>query len=141
MRRAMTPAPGQAAATDREPDDALLRLGIYTIPEAARLTRVPFASIRRWTHGYVFRKGGERRWSPPLVVPQLDPVDEIPAVSFLDLQELRLVHALPSPGASSQQLRVAHEGAKARVRHNQPFCHGRFPVAGRAIQTRVARSA
>src|SRR3989442_5876899 len=109
MRRAMAPAPGQAAATDREPDDALLRLGIYTIPEAARLTRVPFASIRRWTHGYAFRKGGERRWSPPLVVPQLDPVDEIPAVSFLDLQALPLLHCLWSPEANLQKLPAGHE--------------------------------
>src|SRR2546428_5859903 len=115
MRRAMTPAPGQAAATDREPDDALLRLGIYTIPEAARLTRVPFASIRRWTHGYAFRKGGERRWSPPLVVPQLDPVDEIPAVSFLDLPELRLLLSLWSPGARWSALRVGHQGAEERI--------------------------
>src|SRR2546428_13057587 len=108
MRRAMTPAPGQAAATDREPDDALLRLGIYTIPEAARLTRVPFASIRRWTHGYAFRKGGERRWSPPLVVPQLDPVDEIPAVSVLGLQELGVLCAFRAPEVSWHALRVAH---------------------------------
>ena len=140
MRRAMTPAPGQAAATDREPDDALLRLGIYTIPEAARLTRVPFASIRRWTHGYAFRKGGERRWSPPLVVPQLDPVDEIPAVSFLDLQELRFLHAFRSRGASWQTLRVAHERAKERIGHSHPFSTGRFRSAGREILTEVAVS-
>src|SRR2546426_10602448 len=129
MRRAMTPAPGQAAATDREPDDALLRLGIYTIPEAARLTRVPFASIRRWTHGYAFRKGGERRWSPPLVVPQLDPVDEIPAVSFLDLQELRVFHALSVPGARWPTPRGGHERAEERIGHRHPFSPCRLRAA------------
>src|SRR2546426_11202524 len=129
MRRAMTPAPGQAAATDREPDDALLRLGIYTIPEAARLTRVPFASIRRWTHGYAFRKGGERRWSPPLVVPQLDPVDEIPAGRFLDLQELRLLHGLWFPGARSEALGGGHERAEGRLGHSPPFSTGRLTAA------------
>src|SRR2546428_8345668 len=135
MRRAMTPAPGQAAATDREPDDALLRLGIYTIPEAARLTRVPFASIRRWTHGYAFRKGGERRWSPPLVVPQLDPVDEIPAVSFLDLQELRLLHAFWSPGAHWQTHRGGHERAKEGIGHTHTGVTGPFRAAGRQVLT------
>src|SRR5207245_10935867 len=115
-----------------------LRLGIYTIPEAARLTRVPFASIRRWTHGYAFRKGGERRWSPPLVVPQLDPVDEIPAVSFLDLQELRFLHAFRSRGASWQTLRVAHEPATGRIGHSHPFSTRTLRSAVRAIVSGVS---
>src|SRR5262245_57288655 len=96
----------------RPAPDSLLATGIYTLPEAARLTRVPIANIRRWTCGYTFTHRGQQYWSPPLVKPQLHPMDGVPAVSFLDLQELRFLHAFRSRGASWQALRVAHERAK-----------------------------
>lgn len=121
-------------------DDELLVLGIYTIPEAARLTRVPIANIRRWTLGYSFVRGGRRHWSPPLVKPRLHPIDNVPAVSFLDLQELRLLHAFRSRGVSWQALRVAHEQAKARIGHAHPFATGRFWTAGRDIFMAVAHA-
>jgi len=118
----------------------LLVVGIYTLPEAARLTGVPIRNIRRWTLGYEFVRGGERRWSPPLVTPQLHPIDGVPAVSFLDLQELRFLHAFRARGASWQALRVAHERARERIGHSHPFATGRFLSAGREILTEVAVS-
>jgi uncharacterized protein (DUF433 family) len=118
----------------------LLVLGIYTVREAARLTRVPIASIRRWTLGYTFARDGKRHWSPALVKPQLHPIDSVPAVSFLDLQELRMLHAFRSRGASWQALRVAHERAKERIGHQHPFATGRFWSAGREILAEVAHA-
>jgi uncharacterized protein (DUF433 family) len=118
----------------------LLASGIYTLPEAARLTRVPIANIRRWTLGYTFIRGGERRWSPPLVKPQLHPINGIPGLSFVDLQELRLLNAFRSRGASWQTLRVAHQRARDHVGHDHPFSTGRFWSAGREILTAVAIS-
>jgi len=130
------------SATEVRPSgtDNLLVVGIYTLPEAARLTGVPMANIRRWILGYDFVRRGQRRWSPALVAPQLHPIEGVPAVSFLDLQELRFLHAFRSRGASWQTLRVAHEEAKARIGHSHPFATGRFVSAGREILIGVAIS-
>jgi hypothetical protein len=49
-----------------EAEAGLLRAGIYSLPEPARLTDIPIHSIRRWTLGYYFVRGGQRRWSPCL---------------------------------------------------------------------------
>lgn len=120
--------------------DQLLTAGVYALAEAARLTGVPIANIRRWTSGYFFVRNGQRRWSPPLVPPQLDRVEGVPALSFLDLQELRLLHLFRSRGASWQTLRVAHDRAKALIGHHHPFSTGRFKSVGREILTEVALS-
>lgn len=128
-------------ATFSDEDRGLLGAGVYTLPEAARLTGVPIASIRRWTLGYFFVHKGERRFSPPLVCPQLDPIDSVPAMSFRDLQELRFLHAFRSRGTSWQAIRLAHVHARQRVGHTHPFSTGRFRVAGREILTEVAQSA
>lgn len=135
-----TTAPGTKPRLVSAGED-LLAVGIYTLPEAARLARVPIANIRRWTLGYSFVRGGQRHWSPPLIKPQLHPIDGVPAVSFLDLQELRLLHAFRSRGASWQTLRVAHDRAKTLVGNSHhPFATGRFWSAGREILAEVAHA-
>jgi uncharacterized protein (DUF433 family) len=118
--------------------DDLLTSGIYSLPDAARLTGVPIPSIRRWTLGYHFIRGGERRWSPPLVKPQLHPAGGGPALSFLDLQELRFLHAFRVRGVSWYWLRISHEKARERIGHAHPFTTGKFHSAGRSILTEVA---
>lgn len=126
--------------TTKATNGSLLALGIYTLPEAARLTRVPISNIRRWALGYEFVRAGQRHWSPPLIKLQLHPIEGLAAVSFLDLQELRLLHAFRSRGATWQTLRVAHERAEALIGHSHPFSTGRFWSAGREILTEVAHA-
>ena len=132
------------ARIDSEPSGVagkrLLTTGVYTLPEAARLTGVPSANIRRWTLGYFFFRDGQRRWSSPLVPPQLNAVEGVSALSFLDLQELRLLHMFRERGASWQTLRIAHDRAKALIGHHHPFSTGRFKSAGREILSEVALS-
>jgi uncharacterized protein (DUF433 family) len=125
---------------DSRSNESLLDVGIYPFPEAARLTEVPISSIRRWTLGYHFVRGGERRWSPPLVKPKIHRIDGVPAVSFLDLQELRFLHAFRAHGVSWYWLRIAHARAKERIGHDRPFSTGKFRSSGRAILTEVATS-
>jgi uncharacterized protein (DUF433 family) len=85
-----------------------------------------------------FHRAGRRHWSPPLISPQLHPIDGVAAVTFLDLQELRFLHAFRSRGASWQALRIAHDHAAQRIGHEHPFSTGRFKSAGREILTEVA---
>lgn len=128
-----------AVLVETKPQE-LLTAGVYTLPDAARLTSVPPANIRRWTQGYSFIRNGRRRWSPALVPPQLDKIQGAEALSFLDLQELRLLHMFRIRGASWRTLRVAHERAKKWVGHGHPFSTGRFQSAGREVLTEVAAS-
>jgi uncharacterized protein (DUF433 family) len=130
----------QTAAVERTNNADLVAGGIYTIPETARLTGVPIYSIRRWTCGYSFRRGGTTRWSPPLLKPQLNPIGGVLALSFLDLQEIRFLHAFRQRGVSWYWLRAAHDCAQRRIGHDHPFSTGRFRAAGREILTEVVTS-
>jgi uncharacterized protein (DUF433 family) len=120
---------------------SLIGTGLYTIPEASRLTGVPAASIRRWTLGYEYVRAGERHQLPAIVVPQLDPVESMQIITFLDLQEVRFLHAFRSAGVSWVTLRLAHEEARRRLQHAHPFATGRFRTDGRRILTEVIKTA
>ena len=116
----------------------LIGVGIYTFPEASRLARVPLRSIRRWALGYEFVSRGERRSMPPVLKPQLQPINGVPALGFLDLQEIRFLHAFRSHGVSWHTLRMATERARAIVGRDHPFSTGRFRDDGKRIMTEVA---
>lgn len=118
----------------------LLNAGIYSIPEAARLTRVSAARIRRWLKGYDFNTKKERRHSDPVWSGQLDPVDGTIAVGFRDLIEIRFVAAFIKAGVSWKTMRAAHAAAQKELRTSHPFCTSRFATDGRAIFLREAEA-
>ena len=111
----------------------LLQTGIYTIPEAARLTGVSSWRIRRWLRGYEFKAKHGRHRSEPVWHGQLDPIDHSMAVGFLDLVEIRCVDAFIREGVSWKTLRRAHDNARQALKVSHPFCTNQFKVAGRAI--------
>jgi len=111
----------------------LLQTGIYTIPEAARLTGVSPWRIRRWLRGYEFKAKHGRHHSAPIWHGQLDPIDHAMAIGFLDLVEIRCVDAFLQKGVSWKTLRRAHDRAQQALKLSHPFCTNRFKVAGRAI--------
>ena len=116
------------------PISNLLSAGIYTIPEAARLTKVPSARIRRWMKGYNFRAAkNKRRHSEPVWTGQLPLVGGQIAVGFQDLMEIRFVDAFIREGVSWKTMRHAHEAARRRLGTDHPFCTNRFETDGRHI--------
>lgn len=116
----------------------LLSAGIYTIPEAARLTGVSSARIRRWLKGYDFKTKKRRHHSNPVWIGQLDPIDGKLAVGFRDLIEIRFVAAFIRQGVSWKTMRAAHVAAQQRLRTQHPFCTNRFVTDGREILLRQA---
>lgn len=114
-------------------------IGIYSVPEASRLTGIPPRSIRRWMLGYDSTSRGTRNRMPPVVRGQLPPLGGVPALSFLDLQEVRCLHAFRSHGVSWHTLRLASEQARKIVERDHPFSTGRFRDDGRRILTTVAK--
>lgn len=112
---------------------SLLGVGVYTVPEAARLTGVPAQRIKRWVTGYTFKgKEGGKRTSPPLWERQIDSRDSI-ALSFRDLLEVRFVDAFRLHGVHWKAIRIAAQRAAEIIHDSHPFSTKRFKTDGRSI--------
>lgn len=111
----------------------LLQTGIYTIPEAARLTGVSSWRIRRWLLGYDFKSKHGRHHSQPIWHGQLERIDHSMAIGFLDLVEIRCVDAFVHVGVGWKTLRLAHGHAQQVLKLSHPFCTNQFKVSGREI--------
>ncbi len=117
----------------------LIGNGIYTVPEAARLTQVSKWRIRRWLRGYSFRTRTEEiHISAPVVHPQMAAIDNAIALSFLDLVEVKLVDRLLERGVTWKTLREAVKRGGALLGHGHPFSTGRFWTDGRTVLLELA---
>ncbi len=110
--------------------DSLIGVGLYSIPEAARLTRVAPAKIRGWICGYG-RGNAERR--APIIHRQVPTIGGKPALGFLDLIEVRFVSWIIGFGVSWRTIRVAADRARLALQHEHPFAHARFHTDGKTI--------
>jgi uncharacterized protein (DUF433 family) len=106
--------------------------GIYTVPEAARLTRVSSGRIRRWLKGYSYKVREGTHSSPP-IVSGLPPIEGTLALGFLDLVEIRFVNAFLDAGVSWVALRVAHQRGRSLLHTDHPFASRRLSTDGRTI--------
>ena len=107
--------------------------GLYTISEASRLTRVSRGRIRRWLRGYHYRSRQRLYTSRPLWHGQWDPIDNVLALGFLDLIEIRFVDAFRKAGVSWAMLRRANDRAQQMFGGSHPFCTNRFVTDGREV--------
>lgn len=108
--------------------------GIYTIPEAARLARIPQDAIRRWLWG------DKAHDAPPLWTPQWGEEDGRKALGFRDLMEIRFVHAFRQRGVSLQLIRRALAKARDEFGYDWPFSSLKFRTDGRRIFAEVVES-
>jgi uncharacterized protein (DUF433 family) len=115
------------------PDAPPLGIGYYTVPEAARLVRMPGINIRRWLGGYTFPSGGKLRRMPPLWSPELPASGAHLELGFRDLIELRFVNAFTEEGVDLRIIRSCLEHAREAVRDSRPFSTRRFRTDGRTI--------
>src|SRR3989442_8650458 len=116
----------------------LLGVGIYTVPEASRLSLVHTRTIHRWIRGYEYRVGEDRHWSPQVITPVVPTIDGKYALSFKDLIEVRFVDAFRKQGVSWKVVRQAAESAKKIFRTSHPFSTKRFQTDGRTILAELA---
>jgi uncharacterized protein (DUF433 family) len=110
----------------------LLNSGIYTIPDAARLSKVSTRRIRYWLKGVQSEKERERP-IPRLWNGQHSPIDGKLALGFNDLQEIRFVDAFLRQGVTWPTLRRAHLKAKEVYKTQHPFCTLKFVTDGKTI--------
>jgi len=119
-------------ATAQSPQE-FLGLGFYTVGDAARLLRMPAASIRRWLGGYAYLRDGERREVGPLWQPDLPQWNNRIELTFRDLIELRFVHAFVSAGVGLKAIRNCLDYARQVVENDRPFSTSKFRTDGKTI--------
>ena len=107
----------------------LAQIGVYSVPEASRLTKVAPARVRGWLQGYT--QGAGRR-SPPKLQGQLPAMDGKVALGFLDLMEVRFISHFLQAGVQWKTLRMAAHRARSELHLDHPFA-ARFTTDGRAI--------
>jgi uncharacterized protein (DUF433 family) len=117
---------------------SLLGIGLYTVPEAARLVRVPEARIRRWLAGYRYSQGRKVRTSAPLWQPEVPKLGPGIELGFRDLMELRFVELFLRRGLSLHAIRRAIEKAVDVFGVERPLSTQRFRTDGRSIFLEVA---
>lgn len=115
------------------PEAAPLGIGFYTVPEAARLIRMPARTITRWLGGYAYTSGGKPGRMPPLWAPELPANDDRLELGFRDLIELRFIQAFVREDVDLRVIRGCLETARAAVADTRPFSTRRFKTDGRRI--------
>lgn len=127
---------------------AELGLGVYTLPEAARLLHSEAREVRRWLRGYrySYHAGDEtrvHRTSGPLWETQYadDPALHDKAIGFLDLLELRIVKSFVNCGVPLLVVRRCLEQARALFKASHPFASLRFRTDGRTIYLQALHGA
>ena len=111
---------------------ALINRGLYSIPEANRLTGVPARTIRRWIEGYSYARSGEKFESTPLWHSSVFS-ESIPCIDFLDLIELRVVDAILKEGVSLHAVRAALIKARELFQVDRPFSSSCFKTDGKSV--------
>jgi uncharacterized protein (DUF433 family) len=116
-----------------------LGIGYYTVPEAARLLRIPSKNINRWLGGYRYEERGQTFAMPPLWTPELPVHEHHLEISFRDLIELRFVKAFLDAGLGLKTIRACLEYAKECVSDSRPFSTRKFRTDGKTIFLESAR--
>lgn len=113
--------------------DRLIGLGIYSIPEAARLTKVPNNTIYRWIRGYKYTSDENVKQMDPLWTRDIPEIDGENAVSFYDLLEIRFINAFRIAGVSWKFIREAALKAQEVFDTTHPFITQKFRTDGKHI--------
>lgn len=108
----------------------LLGNGVYTISEAARLTRLQDSRVREWFRS---RPG---RTSGPLFKSDYESASEQKIISFFDLIEVFIAGQLRQAGVSMPTVRQAHKNLQALFTVGHPFCHQEICLHGKTVLTR-----
>jgi uncharacterized protein (DUF433 family) len=111
---------------------SILGHGVYSLPEAARLTGLKASRVREWFLG---RRAEEAR--KPVFRSDYQSVSGDRAISFHDLIELYVAGQLRNHGVSLQSLRRVHRKLQGHLKTRHPFCrreiltqHGRVFTIG-----------
>lgn len=107
--------------------------GVYSVPEASRLTGIPPKRIRRWAQGYEWGPFGRTRYSIPVIANEISAHLGETALDFADLVEIRFLDAFLQYGVSWKSIRIASQRAKELLGLSYPFSSKKFATDGHTI--------
>jgi uncharacterized protein (DUF433 family) len=102
--------------------------GVYTFPDAARLTRLRTARVREW-----FLPRQSRRTVPAIFESDYSGETEESIISFLDLIEVFVAGQLRERGISLQKVRKVHAALSAQLKTDHPFCRKEIRTRGKSV--------
>lgn len=114
------------------------RRGIYSVPEASRLTGISAAQIRRWIRGYKRVDDTGVQWKSAVFDADYPSIDNVLSLSFLDLVEVQFIQSFRQHGVSWKAIRLAAQRAADLVESEHPFAKRQFFTDGKSILTRIA---
>jgi uncharacterized protein (DUF433 family) len=111
----------------------LIGVGLYSVPEARRLTGIRPATINRWVKGYVRRRYGTPVEHPALTPSSLPRIGDKVALSFRDLMEVRFIAKLRELTVSWAEIKRTVEMARAILDTPYPFGSLMFKTDGQKV--------
>jgi uncharacterized protein (DUF433 family) len=110
-------------------DISLVGIGLYSAPEAARLTSIPSGKIIRWLRGHTITD----KTYQPLWTTGVGEFEGALYLSFLDLVQLRVADAFIRAGLSPQKVRKAITYGARIVAADYPFANAKFRTDGKTV--------
>ena len=111
----------------------LFGLGLFPLPDAARLAQLDPRTARRWAEGYPFTHKGEKHFSPGVMPLSLERIGGQRDLTFAELLTLRLVKAFKGAGLSLPTIKRVAVRAASDFGLEMPFITRRFRTDGRKI--------
>ncbi len=121
----------------KERTNPYIGVGLYTIPEASRLTGVSSQRIRRWLQGYDYPFKGNKKHMSSLWTPEVPEIHEENGLTFKDLLEIRFIDVFLNHGVSMKNIRAAAELACREYRQAYPFSSQKFKTDGKRIFSEI----
>ena len=115
-------------------NNSLLGVGIYTVSEAASLTGVSSRAIKRWLWGY---RGSSAKYQEPLWASQIPVIENVKALGFRDLIEIKFVDHFRKRGMSLQYIRKVIDSATGLLSESYPLSSIKFKGLGKVIFAEV----
>ena len=109
----------------------ILGKGVYSIPEAAKLTKIRTQKVSEWFRG----RTSPSKFFRPIFESDYPILHEQYAISFLDLIELKIGGSLRGMGVSLPYLRKVYDHLQQEF-GDHPFCKRQIYVGGKKIFTR-----
>jgi uncharacterized protein (DUF433 family) len=118
----------------------LIGVGLYSIPEAAKLTGIPAATIGRWVKGYARARHGKLIEHPAVAPSSLPKIDDAVALSFRDLTEVRFIGKLRALRVSWPEIRRTVDLAQELLKTRYPFGSLKFKTDGKQVFAEIEKS-
>jgi len=116
--------------------EAAFGVGVYTVPEAARMIDMPVTNLRRWIAGYEHHgKHEEPLWASQYEVEADEPL----IIGFRDLVEARIVNSLRGMRIGLPTIRKCIGRARDLIGDDRPFSTRLFKTDGKSIFLEIWR--